>query len=260
MRFAGLTMHAHMKEATAAGIATGRYTLVMPVLNQPSFESMDAELRLAREKSVGVMAMKSMMGVQGIDLETAYLKKVLANPAVTTVVKGIGSFEMFDAYLQSMNSVMTTSEDRTLYRYAQANRSQNCMLCGDCREVCPSKVEVPTILRTKDYYHDQVGDRETAFATWATLPAAQTGSAACRDCRKCEEVCPTASTSWTAWRPRADYLRCSCESILSSPLVRCPASCGRKRSRPQTGGHSRGGKSEIGRAVAGRRCFRGQSG
>jgi predicted aldo/keto reductase-like oxidoreductase len=190
VRFAGLTMHGNVKEATAAGLATGRYALVMPVLSQPNLESMDAELRLAREKNVGVMAMKSMMGVQGIDLETAYLKKVLANPAVTTVVKGIGSFEMFDAYLKSMNSVMTTAEDRTLYRYAQANRSQSCMLCGDCREVCPSNVEVPTILRTKDYYHDQVGDRETAFATWATIPAAQTGSAACRDCRRCEEVCP----------------------------------------------------------------------
>ena len=190
VRFAGLTMHAHMKEATAAGLATGRYTLMMPVLNQPSLETMDAELRLAREKSVGVMAMKSMMGIKGTEMETAYLKKVLANPAVTTVVKGIGSFEMFDAYAKAMTSVMTTAEDRTLYRYAQVNRSRNCMLCGDCREVCPSGVDVPTILRTKDYYHDQVGDRETAFSTWATIPAAQTGSAACRDCRKCEAACP----------------------------------------------------------------------
>jgi predicted aldo/keto reductase-like oxidoreductase len=44
-------------------------------------------------------------------------------------------------------------------------------------------------LRTKDYYHDQLGDLETAVSTYAAVPAAQTGSAACRDCTKCEQVC-----------------------------------------------------------------------
>ena len=78
------------------------------------------------------MAMKSMKGLKGLDSEVAYLKKILSNPAVTTVTKGIGSFEMFEAYLQALNQPLTSAEDRALYRYAQLNRSSNCMLCDDC--------------------------------------------------------------------------------------------------------------------------------
>jgi len=190
VRFAGLTSHSGVKEATAAGIASGLYTIVMPALNQPSFEAMDSELRLAQEKGVGVMPMKTMRGVRSLDLETAYLKKLLRNPAVTTVVKGIGSFEMFDAYARAMNDVLTIAEDRALYRHAQANRSHNCMMCGDCSGVCPHGVDVPTVLRCKDYYHDQLGDFATAVSTYAAIPAGRTGSPACRECTICEQACP----------------------------------------------------------------------
>jgi predicted aldo/keto reductase-like oxidoreductase len=190
VRFAGLTSHSEVKEATAAGIASGLYTIVMPALNQPSFEAMEAELRQAREKGIGVMPMKSMRGVSDPGLETAYLKKMLANPAITTVVKGIGSFEMFDRYLKAVNEPLALAEDRALYRYAQANRTRNCMMCGDCRQACPQGVDVPTILRVKDYYHDQLGDYATARSTWASIPAARTGSAACSDCSRCEQACP----------------------------------------------------------------------
>jgi predicted aldo/keto reductase-like oxidoreductase len=190
VRFAGLTSHSDVKAAAAAGLASGVFTLLMPVLNQPNLESMDAELRLAQEKGVGVMAMKSMGGIRDADLQTAYLKKLLANPSVTTVLKGIGSFEMFDRYVQAINEPLAFTEDRALYRYAQANRSRNCMMCGDCRRACPLNVDVPTIVRCKDYYHDQLGDVQTARAAWAGIPASQTGSEACRDCTACERACP----------------------------------------------------------------------
>src|SRR5271157_438571 len=102
VRFAGLTTHGMVKDTTAAGIRSGFYNVVMPVLNQPNLEALDEELRLAQQRGVGVMAMKSMKGLKGIDLEVAYLKKMLSNPAVTTVTKGIGSFETFEAYLAAL--------------------------------------------------------------------------------------------------------------------------------------------------------------
>jgi hypothetical protein len=49
--FADLTSHVAVKEATAAGIATGMYALVMLVLNPPGLEATDTELRLAQEKA-----------------------------------------------------------------------------------------------------------------------------------------------------------------------------------------------------------------
>ena len=104
---------------------------------KPNLEAMTEELRLAQQWGVGVMAMKTMKGLKGLDSEVAYLKKLLSNPAVTTVTKGIGSFDMFDAYLAALKEPLTAAEDRALYRYAQANRSNNCMLCDECKQACP---------------------------------------------------------------------------------------------------------------------------
>jgi len=190
VRFAGLTTHGMVKDTTAAGIRSGFYNVVMPVLNQPNLEAMAEELRLAQQRGVGVMAMKSMKGLKGIDLEVAYLKKILSNPAVTTVTKGIGSFDMFDAYLQALKEPLSRAEDRALYRYAQVNRSSNCMLCDDCKQACPLGVEVSTVLRCKDYYYEQMKDVQTALSTYRDIPLEKVGSGACRLCKKCESACP----------------------------------------------------------------------
>ena len=190
VRFAGLTTHGMVKDTTAAGIRSGFYNVVMPVLNQPNLEALDEELRLARQRGVGVMAMKSMKGLKGLDSQVAYLKKILSNPAVTTVTKGIGSFDMFEAYVQALNEPLTSAEDRALYRYAQVNRSSNCMLCDDCKQVCPLGVEVSTVLRCKDYYYEQMKDVQTALSTYRDIPLEKVGNEACRLCKKCESACP----------------------------------------------------------------------
>jgi len=190
VRFAGLTSHGMVKATTGAGIKTGYFNVVMPVLNQPNLEAMGEELRLAQQRRVGVMAMKTMMGLKGLDAEVAYLKKLLSNPAVTTVTKGIGSFDMFDAYAQALKQPLTRREDQALYRYAQLNRSRNCMLCDRCKQACPLGVEVSTVLRSKDYYYEQMKDAQTALRTYREIPPGKAGSESCRLCRKCEAACP----------------------------------------------------------------------
>jgi predicted aldo/keto reductase-like oxidoreductase len=190
VRHLGLTSHGSVKEATAAGIDSGMYTMVMPALNQPAFESMTEELRLAVEKKVGVMAMKTMRGVRDLTLQTAYVKKLLSNPAITTIVKGIDSFEMFDAYQKAIQEQLTAGEDRELYRHAQANRASNCMMCDDCRAACPIGIEVSTILRCGDYYHGQMRDAQTALATYTSIPESRRDTNGCRQCARCERACP----------------------------------------------------------------------
>jgi len=190
VRFAGLTTHAMVKSTTAAGLQTGYFNVVMPVLNQPNLEAMTEELRLAQQRGIGVMAMKTMKGLKGLDSEVAYLKKLLSNPAVTTVTKGIGSFDMFDAYLAALKEPLSATEDRALNRYAQANRSNNCMLCDECKQACPLGVEISTVLRCKDYYYDQMKDMQTALRTYREIAPQKAGSEACRLCRKCEPACP----------------------------------------------------------------------
>jgi uncharacterized protein len=190
VRFAGLTSHDDVKAATHSGIMSGMYTLVNPSLNQPNLEALDAELRLARTRGIGVLAMKTMKGIESASLQRAYLKKILKNDAITSVLKGIDSFEMFDAWLEAAQQPLSADEDKALYRYAQANRSSNCMMCGECRSVCPDGVEIAKIIRCHDYYDRQVRDRATAISTYATTQEGKRGSEECSSCRKCEYACP----------------------------------------------------------------------
>ena len=190
VRFSGLTSHGDVKEATGAGIRSGMYHLVNPVLNQPSLESLQEELRLAHDNNVGVMAMKTMKGQKGRGQELAFLKKLLSNPAITTVLKGIGSYEMFDQYRKAVKEQLTAQEDKRLYRYAQANRAKNCMMCDECKRHCPKGIEISTILRCKDYYLEEMNDRLTAYSTFQEIPADKRISSECGQCRKCENACP----------------------------------------------------------------------
>ncbi len=191
VRYMGLTCHGDVKAVMQAGIDSGFYDLLNPVLNQPSLEAIDAQLHAASAKKIGVMGMKTMKGLGNKrDRETAYVKKVLAHPGVTNIVKGIGSREQFDAYLTAAGAALSLREDADLYRHAQATRNENCMMCDVCHEVCPNGVEISVVLRCVDYYLGEQRDTLTARETYKELAPDQRWNIACRDCRICEDACP----------------------------------------------------------------------
>ena len=190
VRFMGLTTHKKVKECIAKGIESGMYSLIMPVLNQPSLEVITEEMKKAQNKKIGIMAMKTMKGIKKDELKMPYLKKVLANPAVTTVSKGFPSFEMFDSFLETMQETLGAEEDFQLYRYAQENRTHNCMMCGECERVCPENMEISTLLRCKMYYFDQLMDSETPKNVFDTISSGRRDTRFCENCKKCETSCP----------------------------------------------------------------------
>ena len=190
VRYMGLTTHGDIKNVMQAAVDSGFYDLLNPVLNQPALEMLDAQLNAARAKKIAVMGMKTMKGIDDREREKAYLKKVLAHPGVTNIVKGINSQEQFDDYLAAARTALTMTEDRDLYRHGLATRGSNCMMCDECRQACPYGVRISTVLRCIDYYLGEQGDRATATSTYAGLAAAQRWNAVCGTCRLCEEVCP----------------------------------------------------------------------
>jgi predicted aldo/keto reductase-like oxidoreductase len=189
VRWAGITIHKQVKETTEAAIKTKFYRLVMPTLNQSSYESMQEEMRLAEQMDVGIMAMKTLRGLKGREKEQAFIKKLLSNPAVSTVNKGIDSFDKFDAYVDAAKKQLTSMEDKMLYRYAQATRSDVCMMCSECEGVCPQGIEISTMLRCSDYYTGQYNWKEHARMTMNEVPVHKRAHM-CQDCGTCEEVCP----------------------------------------------------------------------
>lgn len=189
VRFAGLTTHEAVKDCLSIGIKSGSYSLIQPVINQPNLELLQEELKQAQEKGIGIMAMKTMKGIAD-EMQMALLKKILTNPAITTVNKGFKSFDMFDMFLKTAKETLTSQEDFDLYRYAQGNRSNNCLMCGQCQRACPQQIEIPTLLRCKDYYFDQMKDRHQATEAYQAIPVERRFNDVCSLCGKCEQVCP----------------------------------------------------------------------
>ena len=97
---------------------------------------------------------------------------------------------MFDSFLKTTQETLTSQEDFDLYRYAQKNRSNNCMMCGECERICPDDIEISTLLRCKMYYFDQLGDLETANSTYRNIAFDRRQLINCDQCKKCEHVCP----------------------------------------------------------------------
>lgn len=190
VRFAGLTSHEDVQACVQTGISSGMYSLIMPVLNQPNLELMDKDLNEASRKRIGIMAMKTIKGVEDPKLQTAYLKKILKNPAVTTVNKGFNTFNQFDTFVRTTQEALSREENQSLQRYAQKNRANNCMMCGTCKRHCPKGIEIPTVLRCKDYYFDQMSDHYTAIQTYQSISPDNRYYASCGNCGKCEEICP----------------------------------------------------------------------
>jgi len=190
VRFAGLTTHGDVKACAAAGIESDFYSLIMPTLNQPGLEAMTEELKSAHKKGIGIMAMKTLKGIRKTELQNAFIKKVLNNPAVTTINKDFPSFDLFDMFFKTMQESLSYNEDTSLYRYAQHNRSHNCMMCSECENVCPQQIEISTLLRTKLYYHDELNDLQTAIEAYQNIPTQKRYHDSCDPCHLCEEACP----------------------------------------------------------------------
>lgn len=155
-------------------------------------------LALAKERGVGVVAMKTMAGGQredlaallaeGVSLPQAKLKWVLRNDAVSAVITEMDTFDMLKENLAASGKPLTIAENRSLKRYVEATGRDVCRLCGICVAGCPSGIAIPDILRCLQYERDY-GKSGLARNTYRTIPASATARG-CTRCGQCERSCP----------------------------------------------------------------------
>jgi predicted aldo/keto reductase-like oxidoreductase len=147
-------------------------------------------LAKAKERDVGVVAMKTLMGGRLNDLrpfETAgstyaqaAFRWTLSSPHVDALVVSMKSREMIDEYLGGSGWEPPSAADAALLRrYHARNGASQCRQgCGACHAACPHGVEVGEVLRARMYSRDQ-GDHDLGRADYAALSA---GAAACVSC------------------------------------------------------------------------------
>jgi hypothetical protein len=154
----------------------------------------------AKEKNVGVIAMKTLMGArlndmrpyerEGYTFAQAAFRWVLSSPRVDALLISMNSAEQIDEYVAASGGPELRGEDlQLLERYASLQHARYCRHgCSSCEGACPEQVQIAEVLRTRMYDVDY-GDTALAVEDYAKLgPAAS----ACLSCahQACLRACP----------------------------------------------------------------------
>ena len=213
VRYTGVSCHRNPVEVLTSAIRGGRYDMITvaynafsetfreegePVDDNRKTSGIGKVLAFAKERGVGVVAMKTMAGVprehlganlgEGVSLPQAKLKWVLEDDAVSAVITEMDTFDKLEENLAVSGKPLSSAENEFLMRYVEAAGQDVCRLCGTCLPGCPSGIPISDVLRCLQYHRDQ-GKTDLARRTYRAIPAARTARG-CTRCGTCEQTCP----------------------------------------------------------------------
>jgi predicted aldo/keto reductase-like oxidoreductase len=223
IRFTGLSSHnagAYPAVMTEA-INSGLYDTILISYNylMKDLKSVDALLKLAGEKNIGVLIMKAnywpiiqpekvfsndrsdrkklegelkgrekdfLKGKTGT-IHQENIKWVLARKEVSCVLSAMNTLEVVSENSAAPKQRLAYSGKRLLENKAREVGSAVCRFCQKCMP-CPGGVAIPDILRFKAYY-EHYHDPENALECYRRLPLTARADQ-CRSCGQCEKKCP----------------------------------------------------------------------
>lgn len=199
-RFFGVSGHeGNLMEVMNYAVDSGKLDVILCRYNFMNYPTQPDLIKKCAEKNVGFIAMKTLAGARGADVEgfrdkytsfkQAALKWVLSNPGVSNLIISISDRNQVDEYAAASGKSLTTADANLLREYRQRFDAQVCRMGSDCEPVCPNTVRVADILRASMYYHEYREEKH-GLSEYASLPLAQSG-ANCAGCAApCEQACP----------------------------------------------------------------------
>jgi predicted aldo/keto reductase-like oxidoreductase len=190
-RFLGVSGHdGDLGEVVGYAIDSGRFDVVLCRYSFLDYPDQQRWIERAAEKGVGFVAMKTLAGAKGADLDRfrdrqtsfkqAALKWVLANPQISNLIISISSTRQVDEYAAVSGAPLTAADRAVLDEYAATFSGEVCRFCNACEPACPDDVRIADVLRYSMYFHDY-GERERGVEAYAALLAGEraTHCAAC---------------------------------------------------------------------------------
>lgn len=198
VRFLGASGHdGDLLEVMTRAVDSGRIDVVLCRYSFLDYPEQQKLIDRAHAAGVGFVAMKTLAGAKGADLERfkarhvtfkqAALKWVLANQRLSNLVISISSRKQVDEYVAASGSALTLGERAALAEYAAVFGDEVCRYCNRCEPACPGEVRVADVLRFSMYFHEY-GEQQRALAHYAALPRA----ARAADCAACPAPCVAA--------------------------------------------------------------------
>jgi uncharacterized protein len=199
VRFLGASGHdPDLMEVMHHAVADGRFDVLLCRYSFLDYPQQDRLIEAAAKAKVGFIAMKTLAGAKGADLDRfkdryttfkqAALKWVLSNGGVSNLIISINNRRQVDEYAAASGVPLTAADRRILEEYEGTFSAEVCRYSGACLPACPQDVRIADILRFSMYYHEY-GQERRAVESYAGLVASQR-AAHCLHCSGfCEEAC-----------------------------------------------------------------------
>ena len=161
-------------------------------------------LAKAKQKDIGVVAMKTLMGGRLNDMRPherpggtfaqAAFRWVLSSPNVDALIISMTSTELIDEYVAASGERKVSSSDRDLLeRYVALQSGKYCHPgCNACEQSCPVSVPIAEVLRTRMY---EVDYSDRSARARRVCCARRTG---CRLSHLCAPILPRCMSTWAA--------------------------------------------------------------
>lgn len=198
-RFMGMSGHdPDLMGVMSWAIDTKRFSVLLGRYSFLDYPNQMSVIDKANANGVGFVAMKTLAGAKGADLDRfrdrytsfkqAALKWVLSNPRVSNLIISINSKRLVDEYVAASGTRLAEADMAVLERYAAEFATEVCRFDGSCHDACPGGVRIADILRFSMYYHEykQEGRAVDSYAKLVTAERA----AHCAHCAGfCEAAC-----------------------------------------------------------------------
>ena len=203
IRFTGATSHdGNRSRYLQYAINKGAFDMILVKLSFMDYDgaNMAALMQLAKEKNVGVVAMKTQpnngqippgMEGQKWDVFQANIRWALSKGAATVVNTALGNDATAqDKAVAAAQTKITEADELLLQRYAAALSPEYCRGCGgNCQTACPEGIAIASVLQFR-MYHKHYQNPGMARHYYSELPEATRWSARCTDCNLCADACP----------------------------------------------------------------------
>lgn len=202
LRFLGVSSHTpQLEKVMRHAVDSDRFDVIMVAYNFKNWPDLTTIFHDAKQKGVGVVAMKTLKGARHTALSDftpteresfaqAAFKWVLANENVSGLVVSINSLSQIDEYLHASGQPLQQADLQLLEKYDRLVANDYCRPgCGACLSSCPADMPIDDILRYAMYY-ENYGQQRLGMELYARL--AQTGAVSqCTECNApCEQACP----------------------------------------------------------------------
>ena len=202
-RFIGISTHDTV-EVLNAVMPLNVFDVALVTLNYTMAHDADklATIEKAAKSGIGIVAMKTQAGGTvrpdsklpkelPPESQTALLKWVLNHDFIATAIPGFSTYEHLEQdFTVVRNLAYTDAERNFLANKAFVAQAEFCQQCGQCREDCPKRVDIPALMRSHMY---AVQYRNVSMAQHL-LAKSEVGRGldACRSCESCQAHCRNA--------------------------------------------------------------------